>query len=278
MTDINQLRTQIEAMSAALDNGNATALNDGQAYVIETIKALDRGIIRVASPLPNGQWETHAWIKQAILLYFRITEMQEEKLGPFTYYDKIPLKRNFKDLKVRVVPPATARFGSFMEAGVVLMPSYVNIGAWIGQNSMVDTWATVGSCAQIGSHVHLSGGVGIGGVLEPASAKPVIIEDGAFLGSRAIVVEGVHVGKEAVLAANVTLTASTPIVDTRVTPFKISKAYIPPRAVVLPGTMEKQLDGGRIHTSCVYIIGERKESTDRKTSLNDVLREFALSV
>jgi 2,3,4,5-tetrahydropyridine-2-carboxylate N-succinyltransferase len=221
---------------------------------------------------------THSWIKQAILLYFRYSQMARIDVGPFVFHDKIPLKSNYQDLRVRVVPPAVARYGSFMEPGVILMPSYVNIGAWVGANTMVDTWATVGSCAQIGANVHLSGGVGIGGVLEPPSATPVIVEDGAFLGSRCIVVEGVQVGKEAVLAANTTLTASTPIIDTRKPGMPEIKGRVPPRCVVVPGTKEKDVAGGKIFTSCAYIIGERKPSTDLKTSLNDVLREFSLSV
>jgi len=241
------------------------------------IQGLDNGEIRVAEKL-DGEWKTHAWIKHAILQYFRVQEMKIYEVGPFTYFDKIPLKKNYKELKVRVVPPATARFGSFMEPGVVMMPSYVNIGAYVGAGSMVDTWATVGSCAQVGSNVHLSGGVGLGGVLEPASANPVIIEDGAFVGSRCIVVEGVKVGAEAVLASNVTLTASTPVIDTRNGGMKEFKGYIPPRCVVVPGTKQKEVAGGSIYTSCAYIIGERKPSTDLKTSLNDVLREFAISV
>jgi 2,3,4,5-tetrahydropyridine-2-carboxylate N-succinyltransferase len=241
------------------------------------IDHLDRGQLRVSEP-QGDEWVTHAWIKNAILMYFKIMPMVSETVGPFEYFDKIPLKSNYRKLNVRVVPPAAARFGSFMESGVVLMPSYVNIGAYVGAGTMVDTWATVGSCAQIGAHVHLSGGVGIGGVLEPASAQPVIIEDGAFLGSRSIVVEGVRVGKEAVLAANVTLTSSTPIVDTRVAGTSTSKGYVPARAVVVPGVQEKTFNGQKVLTACAYIIGERKESTDRKTSLNQVLREFSLSV
>ncbi len=260
-----------------------------RATVESVIGRLDRGEIRVASPanmaavaegaVPlQGSWTTHTWIKQAILLYFKYAPMSQMDVGPFVYHDKIPLKRNYRDLKVRVVPPAVARYGSFMEPGVILMPSYVNIGAWIGAGTMVDTWATVGSCAQIGANVHLSGGVGIGGVLEPPSATPVIVEDGAFLGSRCIVVEGVRIGREAVLAANTTLTASTPIIDTRKPGMPEIKGYIPARCVVVPGTKEKQMPGGKIYTSCAYIIGERKPSTDLKTSLNDTLREFALSV
>lgn len=277
--DLQDLQKQFEQgvmVDGKLPSGDLTAQ---QAEVVEQVlKALDDGKIRVASPTSDGNWTVHPWIKQAILCYFRVAPMQTTEVGPFEYFDKIPLKKNFAHQKVRVVPPATARYGSFLEPGVVLMPSYINIGAYVGASSMVDTWATVGSCAQIGSGVHLSGGVGIGGVLEPPSANPVIIEDGAFIGSRAIIVEGVRVGKQAVVAANVTLTKSTPIVDTRHEGHPVSKGVIPERAVVVPGTLEKVVSGGKIHTSCAYIIGERKASTDQKTSLNDVLREFSLSV
>ncbi len=276
--DIALLRSTIEKTSAALEAGDTSVLEHARAAIGSTIDALDRGVIRVAERQADGVWTTHTWIKQAILLYFRIMDMQEQHVGPFVYFDKIPLKTNYKELKVRVVPPATARFGSFMEAGVVLMPSYVNIGAYVGAGSMVDTWATVGSCAQVGKHVHLSGGVGLGGVLEPTSATPVIIEDGAFIGSRCIIVEGVRVGAEAVLAANVTLTASTPIIDTRGGAMREHKGFIPERAVVVPGTKEKSVGDGKIYTACAYIIGERKASTDLKVSLTAVLRDFALSV
>lgn len=272
-------RQTIERTVQAIAAGDTKALTAARDTVEAIINALDVGALRVATyDASHDRWDTHAWIKEAILLYFRLAEMREYDVGPFKYYDKIPLKTNYASLKVRVVPPATARVGSFMEPGVVLMPGYVNIGAWIGAGSMVDTWATVGSCAQIGAHVHLSGGVGIGGVLEPASATPVIIEDGCFVGSRCIVVEGVRVAREAVLAANVTITASTPIIDARTADLKESKGYIPPRAVVVPGVKEKIVGSGRIFTSCAYIIGDRKPSTDLKTSLNDTLREFALSV
>ncbi len=274
---IEELKKAIEATLVNIKDNASEALKEGKDAIVATIDALDKGKIRVASK-EGDEWVTHAWIKNAILLYFKISEMQDYEVGPFLYHDKIPLKRNYKELNVRVVPPATARYGSFMEPAVVLMPSYVNIGAYVGEGSMVDTWATVGSCAQVGKNVHLSGGVGLGGVLEPASASPVIIEDGAFIGSRCIVVEGVRVGQEAVLASNVTITASTPIIDTRTSDHKMIKGYIPPRAVVLPGTREKEVEGGKIYTSCCYIVGERKPSTDLKTSLNDVLREFAISV
>lgn len=277
--DIKKLENDINQIEKDLSAGKSQALQEGRAAIEAVMQKLDEGELRVCTRSANdGKWTTHAWIKSAILLYFRLSSMATYEVGPFVYHDKIPLKTNYERLKVRVVPPATARYGTFMEPGVVLMPSYVNIGAYIGKNTMVDTWATVGSCAQIGANVHLSGGVGIGGVLEPAHASPVIIGDGAFIGSRCIVVEGVEVGAEAVLAANVTLTASTPIIDARGPQLIESKGRIPERAVVVPGTKEKQVAGGKIHTSCAYIIGERKASTDLKTSLNDTLREFALSV
>ena len=271
------LKNQIEAAKARADAGDQGVLHDVTPAVELAIDMLDQGKIRVAE-LEGDNWLTHAWIKEAILLYFRIAKMEKIEVGPFTYFDKIPLKRNYDELKVRVVPPATARYGSFMEPGVVLMPSYVNIGAYVGAGTMVETWATVGSCAQVGAGVHLSGGVGLGGVLEPASAKPVIIGDGAFLGSRSIVVEGVEIGKQAVLAANVTLTASTPIIDLRNGSQQELRGKVPERAVVVPGTKEKKINGVTTYTACAYIIGERKASTDLKTSLNDTLREFALSV
>lgn len=277
MPDVKSLKRQIEDCTESFEAGNKGALKDFHNAIAETIALLDEGKIRVAVH-KGDEWQTQVWIKNAILHYFRISEMKRMEVGPFVYFDKLPLKKNFATLNVRVVPPACARYGSFMEQGVVLMPSYVNIGAYVGANTMVDTWATVGSCAQIGANVHLSGGVGIGGVLEPAQASPVIVEDGAFLGSRCIVVEGMRIGREAVLAANVTLTASTPIVDTRKKSMPVHKGYVPERCVVLSGTREKKVAGGKIYTPCAYIIGERKSSTDQKTSLNDVLREFALPV
>jgi len=275
--NFKDLEFRILEIAERVESGDSQFSASDRDAIENTIRALDEGLIRVAS-YEKGVWSTHAWIKHAILFYFKISEMVDFQVGPFSYSDKIPLKQNYKKLKVRVVPPAAARFGSFMEPGVILMPSYVNIGAYVGAGTMVDTWATVGSCAQIGSGVHLSGGVGIGGVLEPASANPVIVEDGAFLGSRCIVVEGVRIGKEAVLAANVTLTAATPIIDTRFGEFHEHKGYIPERAVVLAGTREKKVAGGSIYTPCAYIIGERKASTDQKTSLNNVLREFSVPI
>ena len=279
MQDIKTLQAQIESIQSKLEVGVTTAAHEGRSSVESVMEALDTGKIRVAQKSGND-WITNAWVKQAIMMYFRIMDMEEMEVGPFVYRDKIPLKKNYKELNVRVVPPAVARYGSFLEPGVIMMPSYVNIGAWVGAGTMVDTWATVGSCAQIGAGVHLSGGVGIGGVLEPAQASPVIVEDGAFLGSRAIVVEGVRIGKEAVLGANVTLTASTPIIDLRDANQKITKGLVPERCVVVPGTLEKDAPrgGGKIHTQCAYIIGERKPSTDLKTSLNAALRDFGVSV
>jgi 2,3,4,5-tetrahydropyridine-2-carboxylate N-succinyltransferase len=241
----------------------------------ETIAALDRGEVRVAEP-DGDDWRVNADVQAAILDYFRSRRMEPREVGPFEYHDKIPLKSGYEQLGVRVVPPAVARYGAFLSRGVVLMPSYVNIGAWVGPNTMVDTWATVGSGAQIGADVHLAGGVGIGGVLEPPGAHPVIVEDGAFIGSRSIVVEGVRIGAGAVLAPNVTLTASVPIIDvTGPAPVEY-RGYVPPRSVVVPGTRPKEFPAGTYHLSCALIIGQRSESTDLKTSLNDALREFGV--
>jgi len=246
------------------------------------VQMLDEGTLRVVDPVirENGEteWRVNEWVRKAILLYFRCRKTQPMESGIFHYNDKLALKSNFAASGVRVVPPAVARYGSYIEAGAILMPSYVNIGAYIGTGTLVDTWATVGSCAQVGRGVHLSGGVGIGGVLEPVQAMPVIIEDGCFLGSRCIVVEGVHVGKEAVLGANVVLTNSTHIVDVRGTKPVELMGYIPPRSVVIPGVRQKEFPAGVYGVPCALIIGERKQSTDRKTSLNDALREYAVAV
>jgi 2,3,4,5-tetrahydropyridine-2-carboxylate N-succinyltransferase len=241
----------------------------------ETIAALDRGEVRVAEP-DGDDWVVNADVQSAILDYFRSRQMEPREVGPFEYHDKIPLKSGYEELGVRVVPPATARYGAFLSRGVVLMPSYVNIGAWVGPNTMVDTWATVGSGAQIGANVHLAGGVGIGGVLEPPGARPVIVEDGAFIGSRCIIVEGVRIGREAVLAPNVTLTASVPIIDVTGPEPVEHRGYVPPRAIVVPGTRPKDFPAGTYHLSCALIIGTRSESTDLKTSLNDALREYEI--
>ena len=239
------------------------------------IAALDRGEVRVAEP-DNGDWRVNADVQAAILDYFRSRRMEPREVGPFEYHDKIPLKSGYEQLGVRVVPPAVARYGAYLSRGVILMPSYVNIGAWVGPNTMVDTWATVGSGAQIGADVHLAGGVGIGGVLEPPGARPVIIEDGAFLGSRCIVVEGVRIGAGAVLAPNVTLTASVPIIDVTGPEPVEHRGVVPPRAVVVPGTRPKEFPAGTYNLACALIIGHRSESTDLKTSLNDALREYGI--
>ena len=242
----------------------------------ETIDALDRGEIRVAEKV-DGEWRVNEDAKTAILDYFRLRKVEPIEVGPYQYLDKIPLKHNYVELGVRVVPPATARYGSFLSRGVVMMPSYVNIGAWVGPNTMVDTWATVGSCAQIGADVHLAGGVGIGGVLEPVQARPVIVEDGAFIGSRCILVEGVVVGERAVLAPNVSLTGSVPVIDVTGDEPVEHRGYVPPNAVVVPGTRPKEFPAGTYNLSCALIIGWRSAQTDLKTSLNDVLREFEIA-
>jgi 2,3,4,5-tetrahydropyridine-2,6-dicarboxylate N-succinyltransferase len=238
---------------------------------------LDRGEVRVAEKV-DGEWRVNAWVKEAILLYFAQRPLALIEAGGLEFYDKVPVKHDLERQGIRVVPPGVARFGSFLEPGCVLMPGYVNIGAYVGAGTMVDTWATVGSCAQIGKGVHLSGGVGVGGVLEPPGARPVIIEDGAFIGSRCIVVEGVLVEEEAVLGANVVLTASTPIVDVTGGEPVITKGRVPARSVVIPGTMPKEFPAGTFQVPCALLIGQRTESTDRKTSLNDVLRTFNVAV
>tara|TARA_R110002073_G_scaffold8207_5_gene45869 strand:- start:81049 stop:81864 length:816 start_codon:yes stop_codon:yes gene_type:complete len=243
----------------------------------EVIDLLDEGTLRVAEPKGND-WQVNEWVKKAVVLYFPIQKMETLEAGIFEYHDKIPLKRNFKERGIRVVPNAVARHGSYISSGTILMPSYVNIGAYVDEGTMVDTWATVGSCAQIGKNVHLSGGVGIGGVLEPLQASPVIIGDGAFIGSRCIVVEGVRIGKEAVLGANVVLTMSTKIIDvTGDEPIEM-KGRVPERSVVIPGSYTKKFNAGEYNVPCALIIGKRKESTDKKTSLNDALREYDVAI
>jgi 2,3,4,5-tetrahydropyridine-2-carboxylate N-succinyltransferase len=243
----------------------------------EVVNLLDLGKLRVAEPTTDG-WQVNEWVKKAVVLYFPIQKMETLEAGIFEYHDKIPLKRGYKEKGIRVVPNAVARHGAYISAGTILMPSYVNIGAYVDEGTMVDTWATVGSCAQIGKNVHLSGGVGIGGVLEPLQASPVIIEDGAFIGSRCIVVEGVHVEKEAVLGANVVLTMSTKIIDvTGDTPVEM-KGRVPARSVVIPGSYTKTFAAGDFQVPCALIIGKRKESTNKKTSLNDALREYDVAV
>ena len=246
---------------------------------IETvIEQLDKGLLRVAEPTSDGSWIVNEWVKKAVILYFPIRTMETIEVGPFEFHDKMALKRNYKELGVRVVPHAIARYGAFVARGVIMMPSYINIGAYVDEGTMVDTWATVGSCAQIGKNVHLSGGVGIGGVLEPLQAAPVIIEDNAFIGSRCIVVEGVRIGKEAVLGANVVLTQSTKIIDVTGTEPKELRAYVPERSVVIPGSYTKQFPAGEFQVPCALIIGQRKASTDLKTSLNNALREHNIAV
>ena len=240
-----------------------------------TIAALDRGDVRVAEKR-DGEWIVNEEAKSAIVEYFKLRQVEPQELGLFEYRDKIPLKHGYEELGVRVVPPATARFGAFLSRDVVLMPSYVNIGAWVGPRTMVDTWATVGSGAQIGADVHLAGGVGIGGVLEPPGARPVIVEDGAFIGSRCILVEGVLVGERAVLAPNVSLTGSVPVIDVTGSEPVEHRGYVPPNAVVVPGTRPKEFPAGTFQLACALIIGTRKESTDLRTSLNDALREYGI--
>ncbi len=247
-----------------------------EPVVEAVIAALDRGDVRVAEKGPDG-WVVNEWVKKAILLYFRLRKVEPMDVGGLHFLDKIPVKADYADRGVRVVPPGVARYGSYLGEGVVLMPGFVNIGAWVGPRTMVDTWATVGSCAQIGADVHLSGGVGIGGVLEPPQARPVIVEDGAFIGSRAVVVEGVIVGEGAVIAPNVVLSASVPVIDVTGPEPVEHRGYVPPRAVVLPGTRSKEYPAGRYDLPCALIVGTRTASTDLKTSLNDVLREFEIA-
>jgi 2,3,4,5-tetrahydropyridine-2-carboxylate N-succinyltransferase len=266
---VTDLPARIEA---AFDGGDVNPDD-----VEEAVGRIDRGEVRVAEPTGGG-WQVNEWAKKAILLYFRVREMETIEVGPYEYHDKIPLKGGWAERNVRVVPPATVRHGAYVSPGTVLMPSYVNIGAWVGSGTMVDTWATVGSCAQIGADVHLSGGVGIGGVLEPLQAAPVIVEDGAFLGSRAIVVEGVRVGARAVLGANVVITASTPIIDVTGDEPVEHRGAVPPGSVVVPGTRTKSFAAGDYQLPAALIIGRRSASTDLKTSLNDALRTHAVAV
>ena len=269
--------TRQSSIEAAWDNRELLKEASTQALVRDIIDRLDEGSLRVAQPTADG-WQVNEWVKKAVVMYFPIQTMETTEVGPFEFHDKIPLKKNYKAKGVRVVPHAVARHGAYISKGSILMPSYVNIGAYVDEGTMVDTWATVGSCAQIGKNVHLSGGVGIGGVLEPLQAAPVIIEDGAFIGSRCIVVEGVRVEKEAVLGANVVLTASTKIIDvTTKVPVEI-KGIVPARSVVIPGSYTKKFPAGDFNVPCALIIGKRKESTNKKTSLNDALREYDVAV
>ncbi|WKV11698.1 2,3,4,5-tetrahydropyridine-2,6-dicarboxylate N-succinyltransferase [Marivirga harenae] len=267
-----------EFIEKAWDNRELLKDKDTQIAVKTVVEELDHGKIRVAEPDGNGNWKVNEWIKKAVILYFPLQKMQSINVGPFEFHDKIKLKTGYEKLGVRVVPHAIARYGSFVNEGVVMMPSYVNIGAYVDSGTMVDTWATVGSCAQIGKNVHLSGGVGIGGVLEPVQAAPVIVEDNAFIGSRCIIVEGVRIGKEAVLGANVTLTASSKIIDVTGKEPVEHLGYVPERSVVIPGSFTKKFPAGEYQVPCALIIGKRKESTDKKTSLNAALRENNVAV
>ena len=267
-----------QLIEAAWDN-RALLQEKETIQAIETvIEDLDKGRLRVSEPGENGEWIVNEWVKKAVVMYFPIRQMETIEVGPFEFHDKMALKRNYKELGVRVVPHAIARYGAFVAPGVIMMPSYINIGAFVDSGTMVDTWATVGSCAQIGKNVHLSGGVGIGGVLEPLQAAPVIIEDDAFIGSRCIVVEGVRVGKQAVLGANVVLTKSTKIIDVSGPEPIEQRGYVPERSVVIPGTYTKEFPAGSYQVPCALIIGQRKASTDLKTSLNDALREHNVAV
>ena len=263
-------------IESAWENKKLLENEETKLAVKSVIESLDKGEIRVAEPTNNG-WVVNEWIKKAVILYFPIQKMKTVEIGPFEFHDKIPLKNNYAKKGIRVVPHAIARFGAYISKGVILMPSYVNIGSYIDKGSMIDTWATVGSCAQIGKNVHISGGVGIGGVLEPLQASPVIIEDNAFIGSRCIVVEGVKVGKEAVLGANVVLTGSTKIIDVTGDNPKEIKGEVPKRSVVIPGSYTKKFKAGNFQVPCALIIGKRKESTDKKTSLNNALRDYNVS-
>ncbi len=271
---MEQLKQTIEQAWQNRDLLNQPKTQDTIKQVIEL---LDKGKLRVAEPI-NNEWQVNEWVKKAVILFFPISKMETIEVGPFEFHDKIALKKNFAQQGIRVVPHALARYGSYLAPGVVMMPSYVNIGAYVDSGTMVDTWATVGSCAQIGKNVHLSGGVGIGGVLEPVQAAPVIIEDNCFIGSRCIVVEGAHICHEAVLGANVVITNSTKIIDVSGSSPVEYKGYVPPRSVVIPGSYTKKFNAGQYNVPCALIIGQRKESTDKKTSLNNALRDFDVAV
>ena len=272
---MQDLRSPIEA---AWENRELLKESSTQQAINAVIEELDKGRLRVAEPTEAGDWQVNGWVKKAVVLYFPIRKMETVELGPFEFHDKMALKRDYASQGVRVVPPAVARYGAYLESGVIMMPSYVNIGAWVGAGTMVDTWATVGSCGQIGRNVHLSGGVGIGGVLEPLQATPTIIEDDCFIGSRSIVVEGVRVRKEAVLGANVVLTQSTHIIDVTGSEPVTYRGVVPERSVVIPGSYTKSFPAGDYQVSCALIIGQRKASTDKKTSLNGALREYDVAV
>ena len=273
----DELRTTVER---AWDDRTLLQDDTTKAAIREVVELIDKGLLRTAEPvdLARSQWRVNEWVKKAVILYFPIQKMRTMRAGELEWYDKMDIKRDYDRLGVRAVPHAVARYGAYIAPGAILMPSYVNIGAYVGEGTMIDTWATVGSCAQIGSHVHLSGGAGIGGVLEPVQAAPVIIEDNCFIGSRAIVVEGAHVCREAVLGSNTVITGSTHIIDvTGAEPVEY-RGYVPPRSVVIPGSYAKKFPAGEYSVACALIIGRRKESTDKKTSLNDALRDFGVAV
>jgi len=276
---LNVKKNPMDHLKTIIENAwdDRLLLNDKrtQEAINQTVELLDKGQLRVAEPV-DGKWKVNEWVKKAVIMYFPIRKMEVLEAGPLEFHDKIPLKHNYKELGIRVVPHAVARYGAYLSPGVIMMPSYVNIGAWVGAETMIDTWATVGSCAQIGAHVHLSGGVGIGGVLEPVQAAPVIIEDNCFLGSRCIVVEGAYIGREAVLGANVVITQSSKIIDVTESQPVEYKGYVPPRSVVIPGSYTKKYPAGDFQVSCALIIGKRKPSTDLKTSLNEALREYGI--
>lgn len=276
MTTLNLQKHQ-GIIENAWENKSLLQSEETKNAIREIIELLDKGKVRVAEPTPDG-WKVNEWIKKAVILYFPIQEMKISKAGPLEFHDKMELKSGYDKLGVRVVPHAVARYGAYISKGVIMMPSYVNIGAYVDEGTMVDTWATVGSCAQIGKNVHLSGGVGIGGVLEPVQAAPVIIEDNCFIGSRCIVVEGVHIEKEAVLGANVVITKSTKIIDVTGSKPVEMKGKVPARSVLIPGSYTKKFPAGDFQVSCALIIGKRKESTDLKTSLNNALREYGVDV
>ena len=274
MSDHADLRAAIET---AADTPDGHTTDEAREAVRETLGLLDRGELRIAEKNPDtGEWDVHAWAKTAIVLFFRQAEMATMEVGPYEYHDKVPLKTGYAEQGVRVVPPAVARFSAHLESGVVMMPSYVNVGAYVGSGTMVDTWATVGSCAQIGRNVHLAGGVGIGGVLEPAGARPVVIEDDCFIGSRAVVVEGAWLEEGVVVGPNTVITASTPVIDMTGDEPVEYRGHVPARSVVVPGTRTKELPAGTVQLQCAYIIGQRTASTDEKTALNDALREFGV--
>jgi 2,3,4,5-tetrahydropyridine-2-carboxylate N-succinyltransferase len=272
------MSTLQQTIEQAWEDRSLLAQTEVKEAVFQVVELLDKGQLRVAEPTADGNWKVNDWVKKGVVMYFPLRQMETIEVGPFEFHDKIPLKKSYAEMGVRVVPHAIARYGSFLERGVILMPSYVNIGAWVGSGTMVDTWATVGSCAQIGRNVHLSGGVGIGGVLEPPQAAPTIIEDDCFIGSRCIVVEGVRIEKESVLGANVVLTNSTHIIDVSGPEPITYRGRVPARSVVIPGSYTKEFPAGTYQVPCALIIGQRKESTDKKVSLNDALRDYSVAV